>query len=118
MQAGDSEWRAPPDQCPDSGRRHGAEDGGPGPEMLSPADFGARLQGDDGGMCEGPSRISGPIPPDPTLCPDYYRRPASGELVGAAADRGPSEARVCSTAEPHTPPRSSPQPKDVLREMR
>lgn len=39
------------------------------------------------GMCEGPSRISGPIPPDPTLCPDYYRRPASGELEagGAAA---------------------------------
>ncbi|XP_045438733.1 enkurin domain-containing protein 1 isoform X2 [Pipistrellus kuhlii] len=30
-------------------------------------------------MCEGPSRISGPIPPDPTLCPDYYRRPASGK---------------------------------------
>lgn len=54
--------------------------------MLSAADFGARLQGDDGGMCEGPSRISGPIPPDPTLCPDYYRRPASGELVGAAAE--------------------------------
>ncbi|XP_029422279.1 enkurin domain-containing protein 1 isoform X2 [Nannospalax galili] len=35
-------------------------------------------------MCEGPSRISGPIPPDPTLCPDYYRRPASaqGRLQG------------------------------------
>nr|XP_004661620.2 enkurin domain-containing protein 1 isoform X1 [Jaculus jaculus] len=35
-------------------------------------------------MCEGPSRISGPIPPDPTLCPDYYRRPASaqGRLEG------------------------------------
>ncbi|XP_055992666.1 enkurin domain-containing protein 1 isoform X2 [Sorex fumeus] len=30
-------------------------------------------------MCEGPSRISGPIPPDPSLCPDYYRRPASGK---------------------------------------
>ncbi|KAM6176288.1 enkurin domain-containing protein 1 [Erethizon dorsatum] len=37
-------------------------------------------------MCEGPSRISGPIPPDPTLCPDYYRRPASaqGRLEGNA----------------------------------
>ncbi|KAF6287982.1 enkurin domain containing 1 [Rhinolophus ferrumequinum] len=35
-------------------------------------------------MCEGLSRISGPIPPDPTLCPDYYRRPASaqGRLEG------------------------------------
>ncbi|XP_030875934.1 enkurin domain-containing protein 1 isoform X2 [Leptonychotes weddellii] len=37
-------------------------------------------------MCEGPSRISGPIPPDSTLCPDYYRRPASaqGRLEGNA----------------------------------
>ncbi|XP_004459727.1 enkurin domain-containing protein 1 [Dasypus novemcinctus] len=37
-------------------------------------------------MCEGPSRISGPIPPDPTVCPDYYRRPASahGRLEGNA----------------------------------
>ncbi|GAB1293583.1 Enkurin domain-containing protein 1 [Apodemus speciosus] len=37
-------------------------------------------------MCEGPSRISGPIPPDPSLCPDYYRRPASaqGRLEGNA----------------------------------
>ncbi|XP_037671591.1 enkurin domain-containing protein 1 isoform X2 [Choloepus didactylus] len=35
-------------------------------------------------MCEGLSRISGPIPPDPPLCPDYYRRPASaqGRLEG------------------------------------
>ncbi|XP_053771245.1 enkurin domain-containing protein 1 isoform X2 [Desmodus rotundus] len=42
--------------------------------------------GNGGGMCEGPSRISGPIPPDPTLCPDYYRRPASaqGRLEGNA----------------------------------
>ncbi|XP_040109281.1 enkurin domain-containing protein 1 isoform X3 [Oryx dammah] len=37
-------------------------------------------------MCEGPSGISGPIPPDPTLCPDYYRRPSSaqGRLEGNA----------------------------------
>ncbi|KAM3867642.1 enkurin domain-containing protein 1 [Diretmus argenteus] len=35
-------------------------------------------------MCEGPSRISGPIPPDPSLFPEYYRRPASarGRLEG------------------------------------
>ncbi|XP_075571850.1 enkurin domain-containing protein 1 [Pelecanus crispus] len=37
-------------------------------------------------MCEGPSRISGPIPPDPTLIPDYYKRPfsARGRLEGNA----------------------------------
>ncbi|KAF7666198.1 hypothetical protein LDENG_00117160 [Lucifuga dentata] len=35
-------------------------------------------------MCEGPSSISGPIPPDPSLFPEYYRRPASarGRLEG------------------------------------
>ncbi|NWX03626.1 ENKD1 protein, partial [Caloenas nicobarica] len=39
-----------------------------------------------GRMCEGPSRISGPIPPDPTLFPDYYKRPfsARGRLEGNA----------------------------------
>ncbi|XP_009958999.1 PREDICTED: enkurin domain-containing protein 1 [Leptosomus discolor] len=37
-------------------------------------------------MCEGPSRISGPIPPDPTLYPDYYKRSfsARGRLEGNA----------------------------------
>uniref|UniRef100_A0A8C0JFJ6 Enkurin domain containing 1 n=1 Tax=Chelonoidis abingdonii TaxID=106734 RepID=A0A8C0JFJ6_CHEAB len=37
-------------------------------------------------MSEGPSRISGPIPPDPTLFPDYYKRPLSarGRLEGNA----------------------------------
>ncbi|XP_039660252.1 enkurin domain-containing protein 1 isoform X2 [Perca fluviatilis] len=35
-------------------------------------------------MCEGPSSISGPIPPDPSLFPQYYTRPASarGRLEG------------------------------------
>ncbi|XP_038133176.1 enkurin domain-containing protein 1 isoform X2 [Cyprinodon tularosa] len=35
-------------------------------------------------MCEGPSKISGPIPPDPSLFPQYYRRPVSarGRLEG------------------------------------
>ncbi|NXG01021.1 ENKD1 protein, partial [Sakesphorus luctuosus] len=39
-----------------------------------------------GTMCEGPSRISGPIPPDPTLFPEYYKRPVSarGRLEGNA----------------------------------
>uniref|UniRef100_A0A3B5L4E9 Enkurin domain containing 1 n=1 Tax=Xiphophorus couchianus TaxID=32473 RepID=A0A3B5L4E9_9TELE len=32
-------------------------------------------------MCEGPSTISGPIPPDPSLLPQYYKRPASGSLA-------------------------------------
>uniref|UniRef100_A0A8C9MTT6 Enkurin domain containing 1 n=1 Tax=Serinus canaria TaxID=9135 RepID=A0A8C9MTT6_SERCA len=37
-------------------------------------------------MCEGPSRISGPIPPDPGLFPEYYKRPLSarGRLEGNA----------------------------------
>ncbi|XP_010002673.1 PREDICTED: enkurin domain-containing protein 1 [Chaetura pelagica] len=37
-------------------------------------------------MCEGPSRISGPIPPDPVLFPNYYKRPfsAQGRLEGNA----------------------------------
>ncbi|XP_016300716.1 enkurin domain-containing protein 1-like, partial [Sinocyclocheilus anshuiensis] len=37
-------------------------------------------------MCEGPSAISGPIPPDPTLFPEYYKRPSSarGRLEGNA----------------------------------
>ncbi|XP_028853154.1 enkurin domain-containing protein 1 [Denticeps clupeoides] len=35
-------------------------------------------------MCEGPSTICGPIPPDPSLFPEYYRRPSSarGRLEG------------------------------------
>lgn len=35
-------------------------------------------------MCEGPSSISGPIPPDPSLFPEYYKRPnsARGRLEG------------------------------------
>ncbi|KAG7221418.1 hypothetical protein INR49_017294 [Caranx melampygus] len=35
-------------------------------------------------MCEGPSSISGPIPPDPSLFPQYYKRPLSarGRLEG------------------------------------
>ncbi|XP_044516516.1 enkurin domain-containing protein 1-like [Gracilinanus agilis] len=41
-------------------------------------------------MCEGPSKISGPIPPDPTLFPDYYKRPATarGRLEGSALKLG------------------------------
>ncbi|EHB17030.1 hypothetical protein GW7_02365 [Heterocephalus glaber] len=54
--------------------------------MHGTAGLGAPLQVSDVDMCEGPSRISGPIPPDPTLCPDYYQWPASaqGRLEGNA----------------------------------
>lgn len=62
-------------------------------------------------MCEGPSRISGPIPPDPTLCPDYYQRPTSGELRDAAA-----RARLGSrsTTEPRTSAPSDPSAQGRL----
>ncbi|XP_054629815.1 enkurin domain-containing protein 1 [Dunckerocampus dactyliophorus] len=30
-------------------------------------------------MCEGPSSICGPIPPDPSLIPQHYKRPASAK---------------------------------------
>lgn len=46
-----------------------------------------------GRMCEGPSRISGPIPPDPTLFPEYYKRPFSGESLMLVAGLG-----VCALA--------------------
>ncbi|KAJ8285972.1 hypothetical protein GJAV_G00033050 [Gymnothorax javanicus] len=50
-------------------------------------------------MCEGPSMISGPIPPDPTLFPQYYRRPASarGRLEGN------SEAKAALLSGPLAP---------------
>ncbi|NWV45745.1 ENKD1 protein, partial [Daphoenositta chrysoptera] len=51
-----------------------------------------------GRMCEGPSRISGPIPPDPTLFPEYYKRPLSarGRLEGNAQ-------KLCLTSDPLDP---------------
>ncbi|XP_071996730.1 enkurin domain-containing protein 1 [Engystomops pustulosus] len=77
-------------------------------------------------MCEGASRISGPIPPDPTLFPDYYRRPASarGRLEGAdlkldflsgplAPD--PTLYPTCYSARPASPiPRIRPNARDIL----
>uniref|UniRef100_A0A8C6SWD6 Enkurin domain-containing protein n=1 Tax=Neogobius melanostomus TaxID=47308 RepID=A0A8C6SWD6_9GOBI len=33
-------------------------------------------------MCEGPSSISGPIPPDPSLFPELYKHPISGHHDG------------------------------------
>ncbi|XP_033075602.1 enkurin domain-containing protein 1 [Trachypithecus francoisi] len=71
-------------------------------------------------MCEGPSRISGPIPPDPTLCPDYYRRPASaqGRLEGNAlkldlltSDRALDATAPCG-------PRIGPGAREILERGR
>ncbi|XP_044275771.1 enkurin domain-containing protein 1 [Varanus komodoensis] len=76
-------------------------------------------------MSEGPSRITGPIPPDPTLCPDYYRRPLSarGRLEGNALKLDllpgpiPPEASLyptCYSARLAHPPRIKPNAKDIL----
>nr|XP_006625653.2 PREDICTED: enkurin domain-containing protein 1 [Lepisosteus oculatus] len=78
-----------------------------------------------GTMCEGPSRISGPIPPDPTLFPEFYRRPASarGRLEGndlkltflsgpLAPD--PSLHPGCYSARPPPPPRVHPNAMHIL----
>ncbi|XP_066860660.1 enkurin domain-containing protein 1 isoform X2 [Anser cygnoides] len=77
-------------------------------------------------MCEGPSRISGPIPPDPTLFPNCYRRPfsARGRLEGnaqkldfnsAPLDLPPSSHHALSSARQLQPaPRIRPSGKDFL----
>uniref|UniRef100_A0A669QR95 Enkurin domain containing 1 n=1 Tax=Phasianus colchicus TaxID=9054 RepID=A0A669QR95_PHACC len=77
-------------------------------------------------MCEGPSKISGPIPPDPTLFPNYYRRPfsARGRLEGNAqqldftsrpTDSAPSSPRALSSAhQPQPAPRIRPSGRDFL----
>ncbi|XP_026574803.1 enkurin domain-containing protein 1-like [Pseudonaja textilis] len=77
-------------------------------------------------MSEGPSRITGPIPPDPTLCPDYYRRPLSarGRLEGNSLKLDllpgpiPPEFSLypgCYSARcPQPPPRIKPNAKDIL----
>ncbi|KAM5297450.1 enkurin domain-containing protein 1 isoform 3-T3 [Glossophaga mutica] len=71
-------------------------------------------------MCEGPSRISGPIPPDPTLCPDYYRRPASaqGRLEGNALklDLLTSDTDLDTT--PSRGPRIRPGARQILERGR
>uniref|UniRef100_A0A8C7E4I8 Enkurin domain containing 1 n=1 Tax=Naja naja TaxID=35670 RepID=A0A8C7E4I8_NAJNA len=77
-------------------------------------------------MSEGPSRITGPIPPDPTLCPDYYRRPLSarGRLEGNSLKLDllpgpiPPEFSLypgCYSARcPQPPPRIKPNARDIL----
>ncbi|XP_071776055.1 enkurin domain-containing protein 1 [Centroberyx gerrardi] len=78
-------------------------------------------------MCEGPSRISGPIPPDPSLFPEYYRRPVSarGRLEGntdgtLALLSGPLAPDPMlypgcySSRTPPLPPRISPNATHIL----
>nr|XP_060145822.1 enkurin domain-containing protein 1 isoform X1 [Globicephala melas] len=88
--------------------------------MRSPAGLGALLQKDDGGMCEGPSRISGPIPPDTTLCPDYYRRPASaqGRLEGSTLKLSLLTPDPDLDATPPRGPRIGPGAREILERGR
>ncbi|KAL9839464.1 enkurin domain-containing protein 1 isoform 1-T1 [Geothlypis trichas] len=77
-------------------------------------------------MCEGPSRISGPIPPDPGLFPEYYKRPLSarGRLEGNAQrlfvtcsplDTVPSPCPALGSARQAQPaPRVRPSGKEFL----
>ncbi|XP_034378659.1 enkurin domain-containing protein 1 isoform X3 [Arvicanthis niloticus] len=67
-------------------------------------------------MCEGPSRISGPIPPDPTLCPDYYRRPASaqGRLEGNALKLDLLTSGRDPDSSPPRGPRIRPGAREIL----
>ncbi|KAF5919583.1 enkurin domain-containing protein 1 isoform X2 [Diceros bicornis minor] len=71
-------------------------------------------------MCEGPSRISGPIPPDPTLCPDYYRRPSSaqGRLEGNALKLNLLTSDPDQDATPPRGPRMSPGAREILERGR
>uniref|UniRef100_A0A670IKK5 Enkurin domain containing 1 n=1 Tax=Podarcis muralis TaxID=64176 RepID=A0A670IKK5_PODMU len=67
-------------------------------------------------MSEGPSRITGPIPPDPSLCPDYYRRPLSarGRLEGNSLKLDLLYPECYSARLAHPPPRIKPNAKDIL----
>ncbi|TRY96785.1 hypothetical protein DNTS_014505 [Danionella cerebrum] len=56
-------------------------------------------------MCEGPSGISGPIPPDPTLFPEFYKRPSSGPFApdplpfpGSSSARSSPRPRISANA--------------------
>ncbi|XP_020026747.2 enkurin domain-containing protein 1 isoform X2 [Castor canadensis] len=79
-------------------------------------DLFPKFQGGDGGMCEGPSSISGPIPPDPTLCRDYYRRPASaqGRLEGNGLKLNLLTSDSDLQATPPRGPRIRPGGREIL----
>ncbi|XP_047384068.1 enkurin domain-containing protein 1 isoform X4 [Sciurus carolinensis] len=88
--------------------------------MRSAAGLGASLQGGVSDMCEGPSSISGPIPPDPTLCPDYYRRPASaqGRLEGTALKLDLLTSEPDLDTAPPRGPRIRPGAREILERSR
>ncbi|XP_062911418.1 enkurin domain-containing protein 1 [Mobula hypostoma] len=76
-------------------------------------------------MCEGPSNISGPIPPDPTLFPDFYHRPVSarGRLEGNSLKLDflsgplppdPTLYPSCYSARPQPAPRVRPNAREIL----
>ncbi|XP_072537102.1 enkurin domain-containing protein 1 isoform X2 [Salminus brasiliensis] len=78
-------------------------------------------------MCEGPSMISGPIPPDPSLFPEYYKRPSSarGRLEGNSPSGSltllngplapdPALYPGCYSARSPHPPRIGPNAKYIL----
>ncbi|KAM8947099.1 enkurin domain-containing protein 1 isoform 1-T1 [Pelodytes ibericus] len=77
-------------------------------------------------MTEGVSRIAGPIPPDPTLFSEFYRRPASarGRLEGSSLKLDflsgplapdPTLYPACYSARPaYPPPRVHPNARDIL----
>ncbi|XP_043938909.1 enkurin domain-containing protein 1 [Protopterus annectens] len=77
-------------------------------------------------MSEGASKLSGPIPPDPTLFPEYYKRPTSarGRLEGNSVKldllSGPlaPDPRLypsCYSARPlQAAPRIRPNAKEIL----
>ncbi|XP_029464695.1 enkurin domain-containing protein 1 [Rhinatrema bivittatum] len=77
-------------------------------------------------MSAGPSKISGPIPPDPTLFPNYYKRPISarGRLEGntlkldflsGPLEPDPTLYPMCYSARPaNPPPRIRPNGREIL----
>ncbi|XP_066570262.1 enkurin domain-containing protein 1 [Amia ocellicauda] len=76
-------------------------------------------------MCEGLSRISGPIPPDPSLFPELYRRPASARgrlegndmklaLLAGPLAPDPTLHPGCYSARAPPPPRVRPNATHIL----
>ncbi|XP_030326271.1 enkurin domain-containing protein 1-like isoform X2 [Strigops habroptila] len=63
-------------------------------------------------MCEGPSRICGPIPPDPTLFPNYYKCPfsARGRLEGNALKLDFTSDPLDPVPNPHSARQVQPAP--------
>ncbi|XP_045389483.1 enkurin domain-containing protein 1 isoform X3 [Lemur catta] len=109
---GDREWKA----RSGSGSREEAWGRGRGSGVGGAPPARSRCTAIGRDMCEGPSRISGPIPPDPTLCPDYYRRPASaqGRLEGNALKLDLLTSDRDLDAIPPRGPRIGPGAREIL----